>query len=98
MLVYGVSDLYTDTKFEVMSHISEYFPRHVWILLIVLAGIATIGLFVPPSVTEPLGLSTIEHIIVVGIVEFGSAVGIGLLVVTYRDTESEKSEWQYDPE
>jgi hypothetical protein len=80
-----------------MSHISESFPRHIWGVLFVLAAVATLGLFVPPSLTQSLGLSIVEHIIVIGVVEFSSAVGIGGLVVAYRDTEYDEPEWRYDP-
>jgi hypothetical protein len=80
-----------------MQPIQEYFPRHVWAILFVLLGIAAGALFVPPSVTEPLGFSLVEHIIVIGVLEFASAVGIGGLVVAYRPTDRDKSEWRYDP-
>ena len=62
-----------------------------------LAGIAALGFFIPPSVTAPFGFSTVEHIIAIGVIEFGSAVGIGGLVVAYRPTDREESEWRYDP-
>ena len=80
-----------------MAPIQEYFPRHVWAILFGLMTVAALGLFVPPSVTEPLGFSLVEHIITIGILEFSSAVSIGALVVTYRDPPSEEEEWRYDP-
>ncbi len=82
-----------------MGHISDYFPRHVWGVLLLLAAVATVGLFVPPSLTESFGLSIVEHIIFVGVVEFSSAVGIAALVIAYRDTEKkdEEPQWRYDP-
>lgn len=82
-----------------MKHISEYFPKHVWMLVFALALVAAAGLFVPPSLTESFGLSIAEHIVALGAVEFGSAVGIGALVVAYRDpvTGQDDSEWDYDP-
>lgn len=86
-----------DIDAEMMGHISEYFPRHVWGILFLLAAVATVGLFVPPSVTKSFGLSIVEHIIVIGVVEFSSAVSIGALVVSYRNTEYDEPEWRYDP-
>lgn len=80
-----------------MRPIQEYFPRHVWATLFMLFGIATGALFVPPSATEPIGFSLVEHIIAIGVLEFASAVGIGGLVVAYRPTDRDKSEWRYDP-
>ena len=80
-----------------MVSIREYFPRHVWAVLFVLAGVAAGGFFVPPSVTAPLGFSVVHHIIAIGVIEFGAAIGIGGLVVAYRPTDREESEWRYDP-
>jgi len=80
-----------------MQSIQEYFPRHVWAVLFCLAAVPVLGLFVPPSATEPLGFSLVEHIITIGIVQFGSAVGIGALVVAYRDPPADEQGWRYDP-
>jgi hypothetical protein len=80
-----------------MGSIREYFPQHVWALLFALAGVAALAFFVPPSVTQPFGFSVVHHIIAISVIELGAAVGIGGLVVAYRPTEREHSEWRYDP-
>ena len=80
-----------------MSSLREYFPRHVWVILFVLAGVAALAFFVPPSVTQSLGFSIIDHIIAISVIELGAAVGIGGLVVAYRPSDREHSEWRYDP-
>jgi hypothetical protein len=52
--------------------ILAHFPRYVWAVLFVLAGVAAAGLFASPSVTEPLGFLIVNHIIVTGVTEFGA--------------------------
>jgi len=84
-----------------MTSLVDYFPRHVWALILVFGAIAALGLFVPPSMTAQYGLTLKEHIVAIGSVKFGAAIGIGALVVVYRDSDSgeqaDDSGWRFDP-
>ncbi len=83
-----------------MASLKEYFPPHVWVLVLALAAVAVLGLFVPPSLTAQYGLSLTEHIVAIGSAKFVAAVGIGGLVVVYRDSDpagDDDSEWRFDP-
>jgi hypothetical protein len=83
-----------------MPSLSEYFPWYGWLALLLCGGLAAVPFFVPPSLVRDLGLSTEGYIALVAAVEFVAAVGVGSLVVYYRNTEtdeSEDSEWRFDP-
>jgi len=80
-----------------MAHIRDYFPLRIWVALLVLATIAAGGFFVPPALTKQFGLSIVHHIIALGVVEFGSAVSIGAIVVSQGGHDAEPSEWRFDP-
>lgn len=82
-----------------MGGLHEYFPLHVWIVIFVLAGVAGGVVFVPPTAGAAFGLSVVEHILVVGAVEFASAITIAALVLYYQRPEEERqgSEWRFDP-
>jgi hypothetical protein len=81
-----------------MTPLGDYFPRHVWLMIFVLLSVAVLGLFVPPSMTAKYGLSITEHVVAIGSIKFAAAVGIGGLVVVYRDTDSnDDSDWRFDP-
>jgi hypothetical protein len=80
-----------------MAHICEYFPRRVWVALLLLASLAAACFFVPPSVTRQFGFSIVHHIIALGTIEFGLAVSIGAIVVSHRPADPEFPEWRFDP-
>jgi hypothetical protein len=83
-----------------MGGLSDYFPRHAWAVVLGLTAIAAAGLLVPPTAGSAVGLTVTQHLLVVGVVEFGCAMGVAATVLYYRRPEDERedeSEWQFDP-
>lgn len=82
-----------------MGGLHEYFPLHAWLVILGLATVAGGAVFVPPTAGSAVGLSVVEHIIVVGAVELTSAIAIAAIVLYYQgpEEEREQSEWRYDP-
>lgn len=83
--------------------LADYFPWYAWAAVLTLVAVAAVGLFVPPSASASLGLSTVQHIAVVAGVELFAAVGIAATVLYYRqppeaESEAESGEqWRFDP-
>ena len=67
--------------------------------VLALALVAAGGLLVPPTAGAAVGLSVLEHLLLVGALEFASAVAIAALVLYYQRPEDdrEESEWRFDP-
>jgi len=82
-----------------MGGLRDYFPWHAWVAVGALALVAAGGLLVPPTAGAAVGLSVLEHLLLVGALEFASAVAIAALVLYYQRPEDdrEESEWRFDP-
>lgn len=80
-----------------MAKLSERLPRHAWAAAGLLALIAAAVFFVPPSLGAALGFSFQEFFVAMGAIELTAAIGIGAIVVHYRTTDVEESEWRFDP-
>jgi hypothetical protein len=81
-----------------MEGLVDYFPWYAWAAVLGLAGVAAAGLLIPPTVGAAVGLSVVQHLVVVAAVELAAAAGIGAIVVHYRDPDGTwEREWEFDP-
>lgn len=80
-----------------MGGLTDYMPRHGWAAVLLLAGVAALGLFIPPSAGAVVGLSRLQHVAVVAVVELSAAIGIAAIVVYYRNPDAEYPEWRHGP-
>jgi NADH:ubiquinone oxidoreductase subunit K len=80
-----------------MVRLIDRLPWYAWVAASTLAAIACVVFFVPPSVGEAFGLSFGQFILAMGAIELCSAIGIGAIVVHYRTTEYEESEYRFNP-
>jgi len=77
--------------------LSDYMPWYAWTVCGVLAAVAAGTLFVGLPVAEAAGLSTAQAVLATAAVELAAGVGIGAVVVYYRDPDEETGEWRYYP-
>ena len=84
-----------------MPPLAEYFPWYAWLTVLTLAAVAAVPFFLSPTLRTGVGLSLLEYLAVLAIVEFGAAAGIGALVVHYRKSDERDAggddEWRFDP-
>lgn len=84
----------------VMGPLTDYFPWYAWVVVLLLAAAAALPFFVPPAAGMAVGLSLVEYVAIVAVVEFAAAAGIGALVVHYRNSPgdgTDDEEWRFDP-
>ncbi|WP_302082823.1 hypothetical protein [Salinibaculum rarum] len=80
-----------------MPSLADYFPWYAWVAVLSLGAVAVVPFFFSPERGMAVGLSLVEYLAVVAVVEFAAAAGIGALVVHYRDTDREEREWRFEP-
>jgi hypothetical protein len=84
-----------------MPPLAEYFPWYAWLTVLTLAAVAAVPFFLSTTLRAGIGLSLLEYLAVLAVVEFGAAAGIGALVVYYRNNgerdADDDDEWRFDP-
>lgn len=82
-----------------MAGLSDFLPRHAWIVVLGLLAVAGGAFFVAPPVGMAVGLVGPPLLLAVGLLELLAAVGIAAIVIYYRaDPDArDDEEWRFDP-
>lgn len=84
-----------------MAGLSDFLPRHAWIVVFGLLAVAGGAFFVAPPVGMVVGVTGPALLLAVGLVELLAAIGIAAVVVYYRADpdarDEDEEEWRFDP-
>ena len=83
-----------------MAGLSEFLPKHAWAALFVLAAVAMLAFFIPPSAGRAVGIEGIGFVFAISLIEFGCALAMAAIFIYYRaegEWVEDDEEWRFDP-
>lgn len=83
-----------------MAGLRDFLPTHAWVALLVLATVAMLAFFIPPSVGEAVGVEGVGFVLAIGLIELGCALAMAAIFIYYRaegEWGEDTDEWQFDP-